>query len=134
MPTHAKTIRAASKTAPASSVNRSRPRLLGDELAEAGLEDRNPARLEILDPLRDDVADDHVVAQVGEAGGGHEPDPARAQDADRGPFAHLTAANGFKPLAMASIVSFESSRRSVFETQYTAPFSSNATIWSLEPS
>lgn len=40
---------------------------------------------------------------------------------------------GFKPLAMASIVSFESESSSVFTTQYVAFPRRNTTMWSFGP-
>ena len=76
-------------------------------------------RVQALDPLGDDVADDHVVAAVGEAGAGDEADPAGAEDAERGfsRSAKLYLCIGRRPLAISSIVSFESESSSVFTTQ-----------------
>ena len=51
-----------------------------EELLEAGLVDRHTARAELLDPLRKDVTDDDLVAQVGEARAGDEADVAGAED------------------------------------------------------
>ncbi len=45
------------------------------------LVERHLAELERLDLLRDDVADDNVVAELGEARPGDEADPAGAEDA-----------------------------------------------------
>ncbi len=48
--------------------------------------DRHLAAGEGVDLLLDDVAGDHRVTELGEAGGGDEPDPARSDDADRLPL------------------------------------------------
>ncbi len=45
--------------------------------------DRRLAARERLDLLRQDVARDHAVAELGEAGGGDEPDPADPDHAYR---------------------------------------------------
>ena len=79
---------------------------------------RHAARLQRLDPLGHDVADDDLVAQLGEAGAGDETDPAGPEDADfrlhgRGAY----RGSGRSPRAIASIVSFESESSSVFTTQ-----------------
>ena len=55
-----------------------------EHLVEAGLVDRDLARLEPLDPLGDDVADHDLVAEVGEARAGHEADVAGPEHADLG--------------------------------------------------
>ena len=52
------------------------------ELVEPRLEDRHLARAEPLDPRRDDVPDDDVVPEVGEAGAGDQADVAGAEDCD----------------------------------------------------
>jgi len=54
------------------------------QLFEARLVDRHLPRLEPGDLLRDDVADDDVVAQLGEAGAGDQANVARAEDRDPG--------------------------------------------------
>src|SRR5204862_2945582 len=54
--------------------------LLG--LGQAGLRDPNLAAAQRLDLLRDDVAGVDLVAELGEAGGGHETDPADADYSD----------------------------------------------------
>ena len=72
-------------------------------------------RRSACDPLRQHVADDDVVAEVGEAGARDEPDVARAEDGD--PAHYLTRASGLRPLAIASMVSFESLFESVLTTQ-----------------
>ena len=58
-------------------------RVLGDQLGQAWLEDRNVSRPQIGDSLRIDVTAPHVVAQLGEAGGTHQAHPSDADDADR---------------------------------------------------
>jgi hypothetical protein len=61
------------------------------------------------------------VPELREAAAGDEPDPARAEDADRPRFRHGDPegylGNGCSPRAIASIVSFESESRTVFTTQ-----------------
>jgi hypothetical protein len=59
-----------------------------DHLVEAGLIDRHLAAAQPLDPLRDHVAQDHVVAEVGEACPGDEADVPGAEDRDP---THLSA-------------------------------------------
>ena len=49
---------------------------------EARLVDRHLARLQALDPLREDVANHDLVAELGEAGAGHEADVAGAEHCD----------------------------------------------------
>ena len=79
--------------------------------------DGNLARVEGRDALRDDVADDDLVAQLGEGGRSDQADPARADDAERLGGHYCGRPRGLRPLAMAIIVSFESRFRSVFTTQ-----------------
>ena len=75
-------------------------------------------RVQALDPLGDDVAHDDLVAALGEAGAGDEADPAGAEDAERRFSTRPTYfCMGRRPLAISSIVSFESLSRSVFTTQ-----------------
>ena len=67
-----------------------------------------------------DVANDDVVTELGEARAGHETDVTRAEDchsAHGGEPTYLIDFSGFRPFAIASIVSFESESRSVFTTQ-----------------
>jgi hypothetical protein len=45
--------------------------------------DRETARFEIGNALGDDVADDHLVAEIGEAGRGDEAHPAGTEDSER---------------------------------------------------
>ena len=52
------------------------------EVVEPGLEDRDLAALEALDLVGVDVGADDVVADVGEAGAGGEPDVPGADDSD----------------------------------------------------
>src|SRR3954464_8369855 len=56
-----------------------------DELGEARLVDRHAAGLQRGDPTLVDVADEDVVAELGEARSGHESDPSGTHDTDRGP-------------------------------------------------
>ena len=53
-----------------------------EQLVEARLVDRHLARAQRLDPLGQDVADDDVVPEIGEARAGDETDVARAEDCD----------------------------------------------------
>ena len=53
-----------------------------EQLGEARLVDRHLASLERVDLLRDDVADDDVVPELGEARPGDEADVAGAEDGD----------------------------------------------------
>src|SRR5579885_2622746 len=52
-----------------------------EQLRNVGLVERHRSATEGLHLLRDDVAHDHVVPQVGEAGAGDDADPARPEDA-----------------------------------------------------
>ena len=56
--------------------------VLRQQFLDPGLVERHTSGLERLDPLRKDVADDHVVAELGEARAGDEPDPARPENPD----------------------------------------------------
>ena len=56
--------------------------MLGDQLLEAGLVDRDLAALEALDLVGVDVDAPDLVAELGEAGRGDEADVAGADDAD----------------------------------------------------
>ena len=55
-----------------------------EHLVEAGLVDRHLAGPQALDPLRNDVPQDDLVPELGEAGPGDETDVAGAEDADAG--------------------------------------------------
>ena len=50
--------------------------------------DRHLAAGERLDLLRQDVPRDHLMAELGEAGGGHQPDPTGSDHSDGFAFAH----------------------------------------------
>jgi hypothetical protein len=54
----------------------------GDQLGQTGLVDRHLAALEPRDPVGEDVEPDDQVAQLGQAGGGDEPDVAEPHDGD----------------------------------------------------
>ena len=86
--TQTKISRAASSSSSISVVKVSRSEFLLDQLGQAGLVDRHLAAPQRLDLLGDDLAGHHAVAQLGEAGGGDQADPADADDADRLSFAH----------------------------------------------
>ncbi len=90
-----------------------------EELVEPRLVDRDLAGAQRVDLRRDDVADDDVVAELGEARAGDETDVAGAEDGDlsRREPTYLLLPSGLRPLAIASIVSFESRSRSVLTTQ-----------------
>ena len=81
--------------------------------------DRDDARPQRVDLRLDDVANDDVVAELREARAGDEADVPRAEDRDlHVDLASLfTEPSGFRPLAIASIVSFDSRSRSVLTTQ-----------------
>ena len=51
-----------------------------EQLGEPRLVEGDPAGLQRLYPLGDDVPDDHLVPEVGEASAGHDADPAGAED------------------------------------------------------
>ena len=53
-----------------------------EQLDETRLVHRNSPGLEVRDPRRVDVAEGHLVAEVGEAGCGDEPHPPGSDDAD----------------------------------------------------
>jgi hypothetical protein len=85
--------------------------------------DGDAARPELLDPFGEDVADDDVVPEVGEARAGDEADVAGAEDRNAGhgyffaAFPAVPAFRGCSPFAIAIIVSFESVSESVLITQ-----------------
>ena len=106
-----------------------------DELGQTGLEERQLAVLQALHLVADDVADRHLVPELGEARSGDETDPAGPEDADRllhlpGPYRR---ASGRRPFAIEIIVSLESRSLSVFTTQYVAPFSRSTIMWRCAP-
>jgi hypothetical protein len=84
---------------------------------QAGLEDRQPARPQAVDALADDVPDRDVVAERGEARTRDQTDVPRPEDPDLAQFFFFFPSSGRSPLAIASIVSFDSESRSVFTTQ-----------------
>src|SRR3977135_3166397 len=59
-----------------------------DQLRKLRLGDRDLAATERLDLLGDDLADHDTVADLREAGGGHQPDPAGSDYPNRLPLAH----------------------------------------------
>jgi hypothetical protein len=67
-----------------------RGQTFGDELVEAVLDDRHLAARQRLDLRRVDVRADHVVAQVGEAGAGGEPDVSGSDHCDPRHRPHAT--------------------------------------------
>ena len=88
------------------------------EIGKPLLVDRHPAAAKRVDLLGDDVADDDVVPQVGEAGTGDEADVAGAEDCDlHGRNLAPGARDGLRPFAIAIIVSFDIRSRSVLTTQ-----------------
>ena len=95
----------------------SRSRLRSISSASPGSWKGSASRVQALDPLGDDVADDDLVPALGEAGARDEADPAGAEDAKRGFRGQLYFDMGRRPLAISSIVSFESLSSSVFTTQ-----------------
>ena len=97
----------------------SRSRLRSISSARPGSWNGSRPAFRLLDPLGDDVADDDLVPALGEAGAGDEADPAGAEDAERRLLhaRRLYLCMGRRPLAISSIVSFESLSRSVFTTQ-----------------
>ena len=104
-----------------SVVKCSRSRVLLDQLGQAGLVDRHLAAAQRLDLLGQDVARPDLVAELGEAGGGHEADPADADDAYRflaGRVSEAEQATAPRTeRAMASICSSSSVCSSVLEIQ-----------------
>ena len=99
-----------------SSVNCIRSLVALEDVVQARLVDRDLARAQALDPLGNDVADHDLVTEIGEARPRDEADVSRAEHAD---LCHGPAyfPSGWRPLAIASIVSFDSSSRRVFTTQ-----------------
>src|SRR5439155_13331279 len=105
-----------------------------EQLGQAGLVDGHAAVAKRLDPLRQDVADHDLVAQLRERAARDQTHPAGTEDPD---LRHISAAAYLpyvrRPLAIASMVSFESESSSVFTTQYVAPFWRSTTTWRCEP-
>ena len=119
MPTQTKTNSAPSSASATSSVNEAARALRASSSSRPGSWIGTSPRAQRLDPLRDDVADDDVVAELGEARARDEPDVAGAEDRDPRHARRLAyrRGSGFRPLAIAIIVSFESESSSVFTTQ-----------------
>ena len=86
-----------------------------DELLEARLEDRHPALVEHGDPILEHIAQNDFVTELREAGTGDEADVSGAEDRDV--HGYLTFPSGRRPLAIASIVSFDMLSSSVLITQ-----------------
>ena len=86
------------------------------ELGETGLVEGEPSGVERLDPLLGDVPYDRLVAELGEAGGRDDADPAGAEDPDPAHYFFFPSSRR-RPRAIESIVTFESVSRRVFTTQ-----------------
>ena len=54
----------------------------GEQRFEAGLVDRDLSALQRFDAMREDVANDDLMAEIGEAGSCDESDVARAENGD----------------------------------------------------
>jgi hypothetical protein len=91
--------------------------VLLNELLQAGLEDRQPAGPQALDALADDVPDRDVVPERGEARTRDQADVPRPEDPELAQLFFFFPSSGRSPVAIASIVSFDSESRSVFTTQ-----------------
>jgi hypothetical protein len=97
--------------------------VLVQKLRKPALIDRDAARLEIGDALRHDVLHHDFVAELGEAGGRDEADPAGSDDSERlrhpshSSSERYLVFSGRSPFAIASIVSFDRRSRSVLTTQ-----------------
>ena len=92
----------------------------GDQLLEPRLEERHLPGAQRLDPLGDDVADDDVVAELGEAGPADEAGVPGAEECDpchRRRRLAASPSSGRSPLAIAIIVSFEMLSSSELTTQ-----------------
>ena len=119
MPTAMYTTSAPATASATSVVNASRSPFRCEQLLEPRLVDRHVDRREARrSSLRDDVADDDVVPELREARARDEADVPRAEDGDSSPcYFAFTEPSGLRPLAIASIVSFESRSSSVLTTQ-----------------
>ena len=104
----------------------------GDQIGEAWLEDRDLTALQRGDAISENVANDDVVPELGEAGAGDEPTypapktrlvkakrsrPSEKSVRDRRPLGDPYLRAGRRPFAMASIVSLGRRSRSVLTTQ-----------------
>jgi len=83
-----------------------------EEVLETGLVDRYVPGAQRLDLRLEDIPDHDVVAKLCKARTRDEADVAGAEDRNAHYFA-FTDPSGFRPLAMASIVSFDRRSRSV---------------------
>ena len=101
------------------SVKERRSRLRSTSSCEPGLVERDPPRLQRLDPVGRDVADHDLVAELGETGPADEPCVPRAEECDprHRREGYLAPFNGLSPLAIAIIVSFEMLSSSELTTQ-----------------
>ena len=97
-----------------------------DELGQSRLVQRDLAARELREPLAVDVEPDHVVAEVGEGGGGHEADPPDADHAEGlAPASAHFGGTGCRLRAIATIVLFVRLSPSVLSSQ--------TTYWRLGP-
>src|SRR5262249_61194094 len=103
-----------------------------------GLMDRELAAIERLALLRDDLADHDPVPELGEAGRGHQTDPAGSDHANRLPLAHgrlgQVPGSCLKPTAIFSMSTFETVSSSEFDTQNEPWSVCQATIRRRSPS
>src|SRR6266576_4709918 len=107
-----------------------------EHLRKISLVERHPAGAQRFDPVRHDVAHDHLVTKLGETAARDETDPASAENADLSGLRHDPEAylgSGVSPRAIASIVSLESSSRIVLMTQYVAPSFRSTTMCRCAP-
>ena len=90
-----------------------------EELGHILLVERDLTCPECRDLLGDDVANDDVVAELGEAHSRDKADPTGAEDANlaHGLGVYFPLVRGLRPLAIASMVSFDRSSSSVLTTQ-----------------
>ena len=144
MPTATNTNSAPSSASPTSSVKRSLSPDALDDVGEARLVDRHAPGAQAVDLLWKHVANDDVVAEVGEARPGDEAHVARSEDRDPAHvcwdfaffswlFAFFSGSSGWRPFAIAIIVSFESELSSVLTTQYELSPSRSTIMWSFGP-
>ena len=103
--------------------------------------DRHLTPREGLHFLREDLPDHHAVSQLGEAGGGDQPDPPGSDYPDRLPLAHLRLSRPAqvpgswrKPSAILSMSSFGTVSMKEFEIQNEPWSVCQATIRSRSPS
>ena len=92
-----------------------------EDVVEPRLVDRHLPVAQALDPLRQNVADDDLVTEIGEARAGDEADVTGPEDRDPSHAPSLTSLRqrpmGSRLSAIAIIVEFESWLRMVFMTQ-----------------